>query len=171
MEISNNFQKSNSMPLKGVAKRPTWESKATPIVSGKNHSGIKTIQEDHFPILWSKLDGFSDELGLLEAFVAGLIASYDYSIISMIFRKIIEKKIQAEKLEMSLTQKGKIYYELFSEMTKSYKVDQNFSCKYCKKSQNGDLKSSVSEMAEEPDKKVSYLADFTYYTYNLYNWV
>lgn len=39
---------------------------------------VKMIEEEHFPILWSKLDGFKDELTLIDAFVAGLIASYDY---------------------------------------------------------------------------------------------
>lgn len=82
---------------------------------------IKRIEEEHFPILCSKLDAFKDELGLLEAFIAGLIASHDYSIISMIFRKVLEKKHFAEKIEMNDNQKFTLYWDLYLEMTKAYK--------------------------------------------------
>lgn len=52
---------------------------------------IKRIEEAHFSILLSKLSEFREDLTLTDAFVAGLIAAFDYSIISMIFTKIIDK--------------------------------------------------------------------------------
>ena len=56
------------------------------------HKSIKKIQKDHFPILLDKLEPFKDSLNYIDAFVAGLCAAHDYSCITMILRKICEKR-------------------------------------------------------------------------------
>lgn len=72
--------------VKSNTKQNHSESKPQKVSNGQK--SIKMIEEEHFPILCHKIDMFKDDLGLLEAFVAGIIAAHDYSIISMIFRKI-----------------------------------------------------------------------------------
>lgn len=72
--VNDNISKNNS------------ESGAQKVPNGQK--SIKMIEEEHFPILCHKIDMFKDDIGLLEAFIAGIIAAHDYSIISMIFRKI-----------------------------------------------------------------------------------
>jgi hypothetical protein len=58
------------------------KARNSPQVSGLLE--VKKIEHDHFLILCRKIKDFEEELGVLGGFVAGLIAAYDYSRISMI---------------------------------------------------------------------------------------
>ena len=61
-----------------VTQRSKDSEKA--VENNAQNKTIKKIEAEHFPILLSKIEEYKDELGIQEAFVAGLIASYDYVI-------------------------------------------------------------------------------------------
>ncbi|CAI2376264.1 unnamed protein product [Moneuplotes crassus] len=77
----------------------------------KGQKRIKGIEQDHFPILLEKLKPFSKDLSIEDAFVAGLIAAHDYSIITMVLKKLVNQKKERDNS----------YWMLYTESTKAYK--------------------------------------------------
>lgn len=62
---------------------------------------MRPITEEGFQTLLKKCQNFKGELGPEEFFLAGLIASQDYTIITSIFKKVQRKKEEGKVLELN----------------------------------------------------------------------